>query len=63
MNNKRKLSPASDNMGKAGEKKPREDTFEYEKAESEEKEHVVETAEKKDVGNIVLFLRNILFCG
>ena len=53
MNNKRRLSPASDELGKPGEKKSREDTFEYERVDSEEKEHVVKTAVKKEVGNIV----------
>ena len=43
MNNKRRLSPASEEMSKPGEKKSREDTFEYERSESEEKEHVVKT--------------------
>ena len=55
MNNKRTISPASEELGKPGEKKSREDTFEYERAESEAevKEHVVKTAEEKEVRNIV----------
>ena len=44
MNNKRNLSPASNEMGKPGEKKSREDTFEYERSD-EEKEHLVKTHE------------------
>ena len=43
MNNKRRLSPASEEMGKPGEKKSQEDTFECERSECEEKEHVVKT--------------------
>ena len=46
--NIRRLSPASDEMGKPGEKKSREDKFEYERAQSEEKEHVVKIAVDKE---------------
>ena len=53
MNDKKRLSTASDEMSKPGEKKSREDTFEYERAESEEKEHVVKTAIKKEKGYIL----------